>query len=712
MTLLSELSKFPLAADRADNWIRSLRPNERESAETMLLKLAYNAARVEQANKLTKQSPNDRNANRLIKDARSDLRSMLRVSGPHLAETRELLAQLGIEQQTADVGTLPTVTTFDEAVEAANERLTRSETDALGLALIIEELESSKTSADRKKELSTQKKEVTESIERDQRQAIELFSQALRLFTPDDSREQLFDARFKMGFLHFKQQQIWEGISVGQFLARKNPGSDQGLRAAALALGGYSELFQSAEKKRQASLSETLEPFALYLIKTWPKSKEAAAAGGVLVQLAIIRKDYDRAGELVETVSAGGTSPAQRELGLSLYGKYIQLKQDSSADAKEVTKLRDESSRHLAAFRSQSKSDSNSSKAIQAANALCQMQLDAGKASAAANTLLKGSSAPISLLKKDSAAAQSRTAMSSYRLAILTTAAQMLDGKVKASEAAKQMQSYIGELQNIAQDSANGSKELMGVFVGLAKDLQKQLGDAKKPESRQNLSSVLTVVASEAAKSDAFNTRYWAADTVLSIAEELSRTSSGRQAAGASYAAAEKILREILNKESGSPGWIDPPSLSKQIQLLLARSQRGMGDHVGSIKVLAGLLKESPMLLDAQIEAARTLESWGKLKPEYFKTAYAGGPKSSKLFWGWGKIAQETYGKEDFSEQFFNARYHLALCRYRNAKATNDTAEMARAEKDVTRTSSLFPELGGPETKKKFAALLSLIRKG
>ncbi|MCA9130947.1 MAG: hypothetical protein KDB22_27875, partial [Planctomycetales bacterium] len=164
-------------------------------------------------------------------------------------------------------------------------------------------------------------------------------------------------------------------------------------------------------------------------------------------------------------------------------------------------------------------------------------------------------------------------------------------------------------------------------------------------------------------------------------------------------------------KEKSSPGWIPSDAVGLQLELLLARSRRGAGDYAGAITSLATILKKTPTLLDGQIEAAKTLELWGQLKPQYYRTAYQGGPGNSKLFWGWGKIAQETLGKEKFTEQFFQARFRLAYNRYKFGLSTNDAEEVARAEKDITRTASLFPELGGPAWKRKFDALEKQIQK-
>ncbi|MCA9160739.1 MAG: hypothetical protein KDA72_20555, partial [Planctomycetales bacterium] len=85
-----------------------------------------------------------------------------------------------------------------------------------------------------------------------------------------------------------------------------------------------------------------------------------------------------------------------------------------------------------------------------------------------------------------------------------------------------------------------------------------------------------------------------------------------------------------------------------------------------------------------------------------------------KLIWGWGKIQQLTANNATYSEQFYEARYQLAFCRWQYAKGLQDATQRAdeirRAVYDIESTAKLFPELGGPLMKKKFQALLKNIQ--
>ena len=128
-------------------------------------------------------------------------------------------------------------------------------------------------------------------------------------------------------------------------------------------------------------------------------------------------------------------------------------------------------------------------------------------------------------------------------------------------------------------------------------------------------------------------------------------------------------------------------------------------------------------MLDAQVEAALAYEQWAATAPptvqsRVYQAALAGArPDANKknVIWGWGKISQETSRNPRFKERFFDARYHVALCRFLAGKAEGNAANkkllIEKSVTDITRVAALYPDLGGVSQKKKFDALLKLIQK-
>jgi tetratricopeptide (TPR) repeat protein len=159
------------------------------------------------------------------------------------------------------------------------------------------------------------------------------------------------------------------------------------------------------------------------------------------------------------------------------------------------------------------------------------------------------------------------------------------------------------------------------------------------------------------------------------------------------------------------------------VQYQLGRAHRMLGDYKSSLDTLEALLKVKPTMLDAQTEAALAYEQWAatappNVAPKVYEAALTGArPDANKknVIWGWGKISQETSRNPKFKDRFFNARYHVALCRFLSGKAENDQERkrqmIEKSVTDITRAAALYPDLGGPEQRAKFDALLRLIQK-
>lgn len=705
--------KFKLALERGEGWLEQLRPAEENSPEAIELKLAVAKLKLDWADSLRKADRSDRAAGKMTRAVRSDLRRLLQVTGPHVDETRELLARAGVEVDSEKTFELPTVKDFGEAYAAAAERI--GEANSLGVSLAALEERIQAAAPNEKQALEDQLKLVGSQRKDLHQQAIQLLQSALRLFTPaDNTRNDLFDARFQLGRVLLLEEEPWQAIAIGELLAFENPSSAQGLNSAAIALGGISDLLTTATPQRQAELGDLLEPLAIYLAQEWPDSSEASAATAATVQLALVGKNWDKAEQLITALPADSPalSAAQRDMGLSFFALYSASKSSKDdAEKSQAPELAAKAEAQLSAFWSQlpSGSGSDTKKTIDAGNALAQLYTETDQLDKAQATLLDGKDAVLARASSLSKA-DSLTKLETYRLAIQLYGRLLTAGKVDANSASKQIADYINQMQETAKEQDGGSRKLASVFVGLARGLNDQMSATKVPAQRKKLFELLTIVAEMASLSDSFSVRFWAADTLLTNAEDLAAGGS-KALAQPAFEAAASILESISAKEEESPGWIDPPELATRVKLLQAQSLRSGGDYKGAVKILGAILKENPRLLDAQIEAAKALQVWGKDNSEFYKTAYEGGPGRSKLFWGWGKIAEQTMRDTRFSEQFFEGRFGLALNRYLYGKSKNDPKVIAQAERDITQTSALYPELGGPEQKRRFETLLARIRK-
>jgi hypothetical protein len=148
-----------------------------------------------------------------------------------------------------------------------------------------------------------------------------------------------------------------------------------------------------------------------------------------------------------------------------------------------------------------------------------------------------------------------------------------------------------------------------------------------------------------------------------------------------------------------------------------------MGDYIAARDIYVAILKASPMLLPVQMEAARLYQDWGgagKNQHENYQRAIVGAqPDPAKnnrnTIWGWTEIARLAAGDAKYRDQFHEARYNLALCRYHYAMAQEEAAakkeQLIKAKSDISLTNGLYPDMGGDTWRGQYDNLLKNVQK-
>lgn len=710
--LFASQGKFQIADDRAERWESQIRPDERQAAEVLELKLERSKTRIAWIKDLEKKDKDDRNASKLTRDTRELLRSLMRISGSHQDEARKLLADLGAEPGAATKAVeVPKVKNFAEALEAGTERVQRGEASLQEIAAIQEKLADPATTDQDKKAKEQQLADAKESARINFEQASQLLQTSLKLFSKKDDRAQLFEARQKLAFCLLKQQQPWEAIAIGEFLAMSNPGTDNGLLAGTIALAAYGELFKTEDSAMRSQLIDQLKPFAEFLVATWPNAEESATAAAALVQLALINKEWSKAESflsLVPTTTVTGAN-VHREAATQFYGRYLEAKRASQGDTPELQAARKLALDSLTKAASAINKDSLGGPEIETINALAKMHLADDQTAAAAK--LFDDLNPLKVISEKPDSLTMRATMDTYSTALQVEVGKLKGEEVDANQVSQKLSELVGLLEKAAEKDATGPQLLGGIYVQLARDLKDAVTATKDPGKRKKLSEALIKVTSEAGKkASAFGTNYWAADTLLSVADELKGNAVAQQA----YTEASAILVKMVSKGQAEPDWMQPKGIDGQVKLMLARSQRGMGEFEEAIATISSLI-ETSNTLQAQLEAAKTYQAWGEKDAKYFKTAIEGakaGKNGANLIWGFSKIANVASKNPANSEQFYEARYQVANSRYKLALGQGqDKAKLLeQAAKDIQSTARLYPALGGPEMKAKFDALLKQIQ--
>lgn len=718
-----EQNKYPAAIDLATKWEKDIRPDEKTTQDVIDFLIASAQAKIDYAAVLQQKDPNDRSVSKLRKETREGLQKLVRVNGPHQQAVRGLLAGLGVtKERTAGPVELPKVKNFEEAVKEASTRIEQMQTEAITQQTLLEGLDSASDPA-QKQELSDQLAAVNANIEQARDQAAELLRIALRMFPQGGDLSELTDTRYRLAFVELQRGNPWEAIAIGEFLAHTNAGSDTGLQCATVALAGYGKLITEADAELQKSLTDQLQPFAEFMVQTWPNSTEAQAAASTLVQLAMNAGDFAKAQSYLAKLPSGTgkADKLRRDIGLVLAGQYFQEKSalaDGAPLPAELKAKRDSAIEQLTAAVKDLKKDELDSRYIEAINSLVRLQLAAGKVDEAAQWMNNADLSPVKAIRTNPDLVTERLVkLDTYRTALQATVSRLGSGG-SGDDALKEIEKLIGELRTAAGTDDEGQKLLTSIFVKVARDLQDLVEGADSADKKQKLSDGMVLLAKQiAASSGEFTTKFWAGQTLSKVASALD--DSAKQTKLTLQRESMQILQEILNKEAQSPGWIKTEGGDLLVRITLARALRDAGEYQKAIDQLTKVLVVNPATLDLQIEAAEIYQAWGDSGAiDKYDLAIGGAvpdSKGGKLVWGWGKLSKALEGRTQLAEQFFVTRYQIAVCFYRSAMAQKDpkkkAAELAKAERAINSTVLLYPDLGGAASFERFNVLIKNIQK-
>nr|MCS5632043.1 hypothetical protein [Pirellulaceae bacterium] len=172
------------------------------------------------------------------------------------------------------------------------------------------------------------------------------------------------------------------------------------------------------------------------------------------------------------------------------------------------------------------------------------------------------------------------------------------------------------------------------------------------------------------------------------------------------------------------PTWVhEDPATAKayigSIRMNMAQVMKKIDDYNGASTELAYILLATPSNVSVQIEAARTYFELGSREKDSAKYLLAiGGARKMKsgdnLIWGWRKISRLTQGKDTFKNEYYESRLGIAEARLGYAMLKNGEDKkkyLGYAKLEILNTQKIYPELGGPEFKAQFDALLRRIQK-
>lgn len=257
-----------------------------------------------------------------------------------------------------------------------------------------------------------------------------------------------------------------------------------------------------------------------------------------------------------------------------------------------------------------------------------------------------------------------------------------------------------------------GEERLVSVYVTLAQDLEKQLESAT-PEVKRGLSQGFETFLRQLNEgSNELSVLNWVAESFSKLGRSLDEGETLNEDAKKYYQASLDAFQNIIDKVE-----LDP-NMKVQVQLRMASVLGEMREFDKAIGIFIEILTANANALNVQVEAAKLLEQVAKQpdQVERYKEAIVGIRKDGDpkpVIWGWGGISQKTAGNEKFKDTFYEARLHLAQCRYEHSLRLDGGEKdkmLAAAKQDISITARLYPDLGGDQLKPKYDSLLKKIQ--
>jgi len=671
---------------------RGLRPNEQRTQIAQELRVELAKAYLAKIKDEKNTKGNEKK--RATTDARRLLIKAKKIPGTHEEAVTAMLAELGIDassdEEVADMPTADDPKSFADSLVSARQIF---ET----VQLLKEQLEGLKSSKAEPEQIQA----VEESIASTRQTGIVILRRGLSMIHADTQTPQINESRQFLAFLLLEEKNFRDSFVVGHFLAHFAPGTQTGLSGGLIALNSAQQIIAVEGTGNDYWLNE-IKSLADFLVSKWPDSPKAASAQGISIVLALQGGDLTEAKRLADKMP---TSPEQakfrRLIGQFYWNETLTLRRDKKD--KEANDLLPVAATELKSGLEGIPDSLVSEEALKAAVVLAKIYLRQDKPAEAVKVLDHPKYGPIEVLEKLDAPSDN------FLFDLYKTELQSVVGEMTAfggdqEKMLARASAAIDNLQKTAKDD-EGKKKLVGTFRILAADIQGQIKDAPPVRQKQLIDAFNVFLSRISSITQDDTTLLWVGQTMLAMAETAMMPGQVK---------AEGQSAELLTTAINTFQTLKKkPDASDSIPFLLGKSLRLQGEYSAAVKEFRDILTVKKTMIDAQEEAALTYEQWAasispKFRANAYGTALRGGNKG--IIWGWGKISVMTQRNPAFREKFFNALYHVALCRYQQGKASDDKKIIQQSARDITRLPAMYPDMGGPEQFKEFNSLLKKIQ--
>ena len=703
-----KLKLYDAAIEKGEWWEERQRPDERKSPEWLGFKLSLANAYLGKSKAVTGSRKQ-----KALGNARRLLNEVSKVTSPYQKTAQEQFVSLTKGKRDDNSDREPPKN-FADAVQQAKDVRDEHQVATATVKLLgkrIANVSDEATRAEMQQKIDAAQAQLSELRSTE----VELLTTAIRMADDDATPEQILDLQYRLALYYHLQDDQFRASVLSEFIARRYSDSMYGKSSARVALISLDRIRQS-DPEFAAEASARLASVANFLLQRWPNTEASSAAIEFIIRDSVQLRDFSKAEEFLAKLGTDSKRRGKMELlvGQSLWAEFVRQRKLLPADElpAELLATKAKALDILNAGIEHRRADGVSSALLQAELSLASSYIDAGEFAQAIAILDNPKSGPQTLANEGSILVEGMERRT-YLLAIQAYIGALPESDDPAATLDKAMSS-MDALKKLLDAIPNGEQALIGEYIKLAQALQTQIADAPTESRNAIASGYEQVLERVAASSDSPTTLAWVGESMAKLGALLAQPSGTTSTRGHALAQrAMELYVQVLKSESLSS------QLRSVLQLRVAIAKRELGDYNGAIEEFVKLLNENEKQLHVQIEAAKTYQQWGKRsdKNAYKKAirgSHAIAVKGGKnLIWGWGRLTQILAGNAKYRELFHESRYNLALCRYEFAMKSGKTDKqksLQSARNELILTTRMYPDLGGPDRKKQYEALLKKVQ--
>jgi len=705
--------KWDETIERGEEWLKKVRGAEAQSPEAASIRWLTATAYRQKANSLQESDAAEKaKKDQLLKQFLAHAQTVAKLPGDHQQEARAAMAELG---RTTPAGGEPT--NFAEAKEAGDEAVNKLQ----GLLTTAQLMKARDPAA--AEEYEKQKDEALA-------EAFRLNRLAYRLRNKETNAEDVNKVLYLLTYLYLLQDDYYEAAVAGEFVARHQPQSEFAKLCGQFAVAAWFRAYQALPPNGDRDFPlRKLTEIAEYLVQHWPGTPEADEALLTPARLLINEERVDEAIAFLERLPPDSSSRIEGDLlaGQAYWRSYLEgerLPEDQRPPQeqrdKQVQQARRALARGVEGTRKGLAGAAPSYNLILSELMLAQVLIKQGDYEGAVRLLEVPETGALALIaSKSPVVDKPNFAEEAYKLA--------LRSYVGAGELGK-AQNVMSALDTLVGEGGN-AEDLTRVYISLGQSLQEEvqrLRDERKLDELQKVRASFQAFLeriSQQEQGNTYSSLQWVAESLKGLAgsadevDKLPTNDPGRhyfEQAAATYS-------KILDRAKAEPAFVPRPESLLAVKISLAECKRRLGQYQEALDLLVTVLKERPMTLEAQREAAMVYEAWGADQPAKYDRAIFGARFKKadgsvvNIVWGWNELGRVTQRYPQYRALYHEARYHVANCRVRMAQLSSSTPEkraeeLRLAEQDIAFTARLDPSLGGEQMAARYDALMKVIQ--